>query len=546
MCGIFCYVAKEPNFFKVKYKKIYDNFEEIRPRGPDSSMDIIIQNIFMGFHRLRVNDLSENADQPMIRSDKYYLICNGEIFNHKYLKETYQLNTKSSSDCEVILALYEKFLKEYNMDVEKAITYTISLLDGEFAGVLHDAVNDSLFVFRDRYGVRPLFVGLIDEDIMFASELKGINSLAKYAYQFMPGRVCMIQDSEVVFYSSYREDNNPIIRYSNMTDISFYTQNIYTLFENAVKKRLMSERPVCALLSGGLDSSLVASFAAKHLPYKLHTFSIGMPGSTDLDFATKVAEYIQSEHTNITLEKDTFLNAIEDTIRVIESYDITTVRASVGNYLISKYIRENTPFKIVLNGDYSDEVTGGYIYLRHAPNQLEFDEECKSLVNNICFFDSLRSDRTISSQGLEARVPFADTDFVEFYQTIPPNLRYPQKIIEKHLLRSAFEGKNVLPQDVLWRRKEAFSDGISSNSDSWHTIIKQYIDTKVTDDEFKECGMISKEAYFYKKIYRKYYDHENVIPKYWMPKWVDNKNDPSAREIPTYSFTSDDQSGLSF
>jgi len=291
-----------------------------------------------------------------------------------------------------------------------------------------------------------------------------------------------------------------------------------------------TDRELCCLLSGGLDSSLVTSLVNKYYKLKnpnkkLHTWSIGMKGSEDLQYAKKVADFLKTEHHHIELDKEEFLNAIPEVIYAIESYDTTTVRASVGNWLVSKYIKENSDAKVVFNGDGSDEVCGGYLYFHYAPNCLDFDKECKRLLEDIHYFDVLRSDRSISSHGLEARTPFLDKNFVQTYLSIPADIRdhNVQGVCEKYLLRKAFDNKDLLPKEVLWRTKEAFSDGVSSDKESWfETIQKRHANEKV----------------YYKQIFSKYYENQDkVIPYYWMPKFV-NATDASARTLDVYNKSS--------
>jgi len=298
---------------------------------------------------------------------------------------------------------------------------------------------------------------------------------------------------------------------------------------------MMADRDICALLSGGLDSSLVASIVAKHSPNKLKTFSIGLKDSPDLYYADIVAKHIQSEHTSIELDKEDFLNAIHDVIKTIESYDTTSVRASVGNYLVSKYIKENTDCVVVFNGDYADEVCGGYKYFKQCTDPEVFHDECVRLVKDICYFDSLRSDRCIAAHGLEARVPFSDKDFVHYYLSIHPILRMSNYQIEKNILRKAFENTNLLPGEILWRKKEAFSDGVSKPNESWADIIANFVNEQVSDEEFKINNTNDfklKETYFYHKIFSKYYKNDKVIPYLWMPKFCSGDViDPSARKL---------------
>ena len=245
----------------------------------------------------------------------------------------------------------------------------------------------------------------------------------------------------------------------------------------------MSEREIGCLLSGGLDSSLISSIVSKNYNgKKLNTFSIGIKGSIDLEYAQVVADFIQSNHHNIQVHERDFLDAIETVIYNIESYDTTTVRASVGNYLVSKYIKENTDCKVIFNGDGSDEVCCGYLYLRKAPNSKELQLESEKLVKELYLYDVLRSDRSVSSNGLEARTPFLDKKFVKYYLSIPAELKtFNANIkIEKNLLRKAFDDGTFLPKDVLWRRKVAFSDGVSTQKKSWHKIIQKHVKQKIT------------------------------------------------------------------
>jgi asparagine synthase (glutamine-hydrolysing) len=524
----------------------------IQPRGPDSTVLIEQPHVFMGFQRLSINDLSDEGSQPMYNDD-VYLLCNGEIYNYKDIVSKYRLNQKSNSDCEVVLNLYVTLIQTHGDDeLGMAIVAheLLSELDGEFAFILYDKKRSRLLVNRDPYGVRPLFHFQTSTQLGFSSELKGLQHINADITQFAPGFMSIYNLKDMTsFKLSYFQSMNKNLE-PYMKQVSLYKtpslekelfSNIKNLFEQAVRKRLLSDRPICTLLSGGLDSSLVASILCKqNLPYVVKAFSIGMQGSTDIEYAKKVADFIKCEHHVIELKESDFLDAIEDTIKIIESYDITTVRASVGNYLVAKYIKENTDCKVVFNGDYSDEVCGGYMYLKKAPSLQHFDLECNRLVRNICYFDSLRSDRTISSQGLEARVPFSDRTFVEFYQSIPVELRDPNRNIEKYLLRKAFDDGTTLPHDVLWRKKEAFSDGVSSTEKSWHQVLKEYIDKRVSNEEFETMNTYehnkpyTKEAFFYRKIFEKYYPNRHlVIPYFWLPKWTD-VIDPSARELDVY------------
>jgi asparagine synthase (glutamine-hydrolysing) len=304
---------------------------------------------------------------------------------------------------------------------------------------------------------------------------------------------------------------------------------------------MQSERPLGALLSGGLDSSLVAGIAAKLLSEenkRLTTFSIGMDAeSPDIKYARKVADHINSIHHEIIIPVEIWIENLKNVIRQIETYDITTIRASTGQYLLAKWISENTDIKVLLNGDGADELESGYLYFYNAPGATGAHNENLRLLENIHYYDVLRVDRGISAWGLEARVPFLSKDFVDLYLSIDKNLRHPLKgegsRIEKYLIRNAFTDEDLIPSGVLWRKKEAFSDGVSHVKKSWFEYIKEYIEAQVSDEEFAKhiIDFPSKEAYWYKKIYSSYYPVSNNFLRYWMPKWSNETKDPSARVL---------------
>lgn len=511
---------------------VYDRGNMLKHRGPDESKFITDKGVYLGFNRLVINDDSIEALQPF-QMNGISLICNGEIFNWELLVDKYNLHLNTSCDCEVIIQLFVKLHNENSNNYEYIMKKLCNELDGEFAFVLYIHELDISLSARDPYGVRPLFCGKNRDSYGFSSEMKSLDDIFENIEQFYPGCYSINGFS----YTKYTEVDD--IKFNDDIPEEYFIQQINEIFKESVRKRLMSDKEICCLLSGGLDSSLVAGLVSKHFePYTLKTFTIGLKGSTDIEYAKEVAKHIKSDHTTIELENEDFLDAIEEVIKTIESYDTTTVRASVGNYLVAKYIKSNTNCKVVFNGDYSDEVLGGYKYLSKCHNEYEFHNECVRLVDNIHFFDSLRSDRCISSQGLEARVPFADKEFVQFYFSIPIKMRMCNTRIEKYLIRKAFEGENILPENVLWRRKEAFSDGVSSTENSWHIILKQHVEKKFTNDEYDEMlkqsqfnKPILKETAYYKSIYKKYYKSDRIIPYYWLPKYCDGLTDPSAREI---------------
>ncbi len=537
MCGIFGVVFNNKQDSSLNFEIINSYFQKIKNRGPDNSqLKFVYQDqnldIVFGFHRLSINDLSSDGNQPMYNND-CILICNGEIYNFKNLRDKYDFDYKSNSDCEIILHLYLKF----------GIEETLKQLDGYYSFLLFDSKNKKLWAARDCFGVRPLFIGSDNNNnYFFGSELKSINGLASNVKRFPPGSFWELSCPEN-FQKFYHYDY-PI----KIESEELIYQNINKLFTQAVKKRLMSDRPIGCLLSGGLDSSLVSSLVAREFKKNgkgvINTFSIGMSGSTDLYYAKKVADHIGSIHHHIELTPQQFLDAIPEVIYHIESYDTTTVRASVGNYLVAKYIKENTDCVVIYNGDGSDEQSG-YLYLRNAPSEQEFQDECIKLMKEIHMFDVLRSDRSISSNwSLESRTPFLDQEFVQYYMTIDPKLKmYSSDRIEKYLLRKSFEHENLLPSEVLWRPKEAFSDGCSSQEKSWHKIIQEHVDKLVSDEQLSQAKEkyphntpVLKESLYYRDIFENYYKgNEHLIDHFWLPKWCGEQNDPSARALDIYN-----------
>ena len=508
MCGIFGLLGEHDTEQMLKY------FQKIKNRGPDSHTTMEWKNLLLGFHRLSIVDLSEDANQPLKHKDRdIWVICNGEIYNHKKILEELSISPPSNSDCESILYMYTTY----------GIEETVKRLDGVFAFILYDKDKDVVYVARDPFGVRPAFKGVDENKIVIASEMKAIPASYKIEH-VPPGHYLTfnLKDTSTFQTTSYFSYVIPT------TFNSSVMEEINKLLREAVVKRLMSDRPIGCLLSGGLDSSLIAAIAAENLSQPLHTFSIGMPNSPDLHYAKIVADHIKSTHHEVILSEQDFLDAIPEVIYAIESYDVTTVRASVGNYLIGKYIKENTDITVIFGGEGSDELCGGYLYFQNAPDSIAFDSECKRLLMDIHKYDALRCDRSISSQwSLEGRVPFLDKKFVTYFLSIMVSLRIGG---HKELLRSAFRSDNLIPDVILERKKEAFSDGVSSVQNSWHTIIEKYLDNKI-DTKDVPTGM-TKEEFYYKKIFKEYYGSLNldIIPYKWMPKWSNTK-DPSARTL---------------
>ena len=462
MCGI--YWLQYTTNYKYDIGSIRNNFNKGSVRGPDNSKFEELNNNIIGFHRLSINDLSDDGNQPFFM-DSCILVCNGEIYNHKELIEEHELILTSSSDCEVIIHLFKKY----------GISKTLNLLDGVFAFVLQDLINNTIYVARDPFGVRPLFISHTDDYLEVSSEIKMTSTDPSRCIQFCPGK-CMI----------FSKCENKIVKTScfNYFNIELKSEifknineKIYNSLNDAIKKRVKNtERPIGCLLSGGLDSSIIASLVKLNTTSKLRTFSIGLEGSVDIEYSRKMAKYLDSDHHEFIVTEEEMLTSIPEVIKTIESYDTTTVRASVGNWLIGKKIKEVCDSIVIFNGDGSDEVTGGYLYFRAAPSDDAFDLECKRLLNNIHYFDVLRSDRCISSHGLEARTPFLDKNFVETYLRIDKNQRVSKGKRDKYLLRETF--KHILPFEIYERNKEAFSDGVSSRQLSWYEIIQKHVVNK--------------------------------------------------------------------
>ena len=506
MCGIYAYITKN----NLNVEEILNNALKIKHRGPDNTTEHILQmgeyNIYLMFHRLVINGLTETGNQPMKINNKI-LICNGEIYNYEELAKNYDINLYTGSDCEIIPYLYEK------VGIEM-----INLLDGVFSFILIDIEKGLMFIGHDPIGIRSLYYSINENELGIASELKALNHQFNNIKFYEPGMYSVFNFQNGFFnHYKYFNLNFNIIHYKEDEII----QNIYTLLNKAVKKRLLSDRPICCLLSGGLDSSIITALTVKYLGKEnVRTFSIGLKDSTDIIAAQKVADYLGTNHTSVILSVDEMINGIEDTIYQIESFDTTTIRASTPMYLLSRYISENTEIKVVLSGEGSDEASGSYLYFHNAPSSYDFQEECVRLINDVQYFDVLRGDKTTAGAGLEIRVPFFDKEFINYYMSIDPSLKMVRNNYEKFLLRKAFE--NELPHEIAWRRKEGFSDGVSRVELPWYQIIENYT--------MSNFNMNEKD--WYKQVFNRFYpNNENIIPYYWMPKWSGNLENPSGRLI---------------
>jgi asparagine synthase (glutamine-hydrolysing) len=502
MCGIWAFLG-HPEGRAADFKQCV---EALSPRGPEYlAIASITSTMVLGFTRLAINGLSPAGNQPL-ENDGIYVICNGEIYNFKTLAVRWGIAyDENDSDCVVLGPLYAALANN--------MVSLCRTLDGVFSMILVDTRRERVFIARDPYGVRPLFEGRLAAGYMWSSELKGLHTACTNVRPFPPGTWQCHDLNTGKLMASKRYHDIPSVSISVLDD-DIAKHCLRSSLIRAVRKRLLSDRPIGALLSGGVDSSLVASIVAREIaPQKLQTFSIGFEGSPDLKYARMVADKIGSDHHEIVVTPDDFRSAVPDVIQAIESYDITTVRASVGNWLIGKYIKEHSDCKVIFNGDGSDEIGGGYKYMRAAPSDEEFEFETERLLSEIHLFDVLRSDRCMAAHGLEARTPFLDKQVVATWKSAPVELRRPSKTrIEKSLLRDAFVYDNYLPGEVLWRKKEAFSDGISAaDSEPWYAR--------------------PDEAEYYLALFSEYYKPwASVIPHMWMPRWV-NAADPSARAL---------------
>ncbi len=441
------------------------------------------------------------------------------------IAEEFDFDLKSRSDCEVLVHLYNLWLKSDSFEIQQLPIK----LDGVFGIIILDMLNDIVTVLRDPIGVRSLYIGFDKarfHTFGVASEMKALTELCDTVYQFDTGTIMQFSFQSMcpimtMRYAHYKfvipqeiEENVEF----NMENDNFMKEKIMCrdFIIAAVLKRKLSDRPMACLLSGGVDSSIVCSILAKKCfdnPADLHTFSIGLKGSTDLAYARKVADYLGTTHHEFIFDKEDFIESIPNTIKRIESYDVTTVRASVPMFLLAKQIKQmdELDIAVVFSGEGSDEASGSYLYFHNAPNPDDFNDECHRLLANLHHYDCLRCEKCLAGAGLEARVPFLDRNFLSYYLELPIKLRMPYKKIEKYLLRSAFTG--WLPDEILWRRKEAFSDGVNSiDGDPWFK----------RDDE-KE---------YYLNIFREFYPgREDIIPDYWMPRWCGDQSDPSAWKL---------------
>ena len=521
MCSIIGYCGKpmDMDAFQAAFAKTIS-------RGPDDSRVLEVGQGLLGFHRLSIMGLHPEGMQPFTLNGSA-VVCNGEIYGFEKFREelSTEYNFASDSDCEVLLPLYEK----YGVDM-------FSMLDAEFACILYDAKKNQFIAARDPIGIRPLYYGYDAEGtIVFASEPKNLVDLVCEIMPFPPGHY--YKDGTFTCYCDIAD----VQEYSK-DDLETVCRSIREKLITGVQKRLVADAKVGFLLSGGLDSSLVCAIAARESSKPIKTFAIGMSeDAIDLKYAKQVADFIGSDHTEVIISKEIVLDALENVVELLGTFDITTIRASIGMYLVCKYIHENTDIRVLLTGEISDELFG-YKYTDFAPSAEAFQAEAQKRIRELHMYDVLRADRCISFNSLEARVPFGDLDFVKYVMAIDPEMKLNKYGKGKYLLRHAFEGLGYLPDEILWREKAAFSDAVGH---SMVDYLKAFAEKYFTDEEFEaECSEydpprpFTKESLLYRALFEKYYPNQSqMIIDFWMPNkdWDGcNVNDPSARVLSNY------------
>ena len=521
MCSIIGYCGRPADLTAFQA-----GFARTVSRGPDDSRVIDVGQGILGFHRLSIMGLHPEGMQPFGLNGSW-VVCNGEIYGFEKLKKelSKDYTFTSESDCEVLLPMYEK----YGVGM-------FAKLDAEFACILYDGKQKKFIAARDPIGIRPLYYGYDGNGtILFASEPKNLVGLTDKILPFPPGNYYC--DGKFVCYCDIAAVDHVL-----PDDLETVCTNIHDKLVAGVKKRLVADAKVGFLLSGGLDSSLVCAIAARESEKPIRTFAIGMSeDAIDLKYAKQVADYIHSDHTEVIISREDVLAALEPVVELLGTFDITTIRASIGMYLVCKAIHEMTDIRVLLTGEISDELFG-YKYTDFAPSAKAFQEEAQKRIRELHMYDVLRADRCISVNSLEARVPFGDLDFVKYVMAIDPEMKLNKYGKGKYLLRHAFEKGDYLPHDILWREKAAFSDAVGH---SMVDYLKEYAETVYTQEEFEEkrakythAQPFTKESLLYREIFEKYYPGQSqMIVDFWMPNksWEGcNVNDPSARVLANY------------
>lgn len=521
MCSIMGYLG---NTLTKEDLKPY--LDRTASRGPDMQRFATCDGAVLGFSRLSIMGLSEEGMQPFSYGGNM-IVCNGEIYGFRKIKEdliSKGYTFKSDSDCEILLPMYELYGTEM-----------FKMLDAEYALVIYDAATKQLIAARDPIGIRPLFYGYTENaQIVFASEAKNLVGLTGRIYPFPPGYY--YADGEFVQYCDPAKVTKVVT-----DDIDTVCKNIHDKLVEGIRKRLDADAPIGFLLSGGLDSSLVCAVSSRILKKPIRTFAIGMStDAIDLKYAKEVADYIGADHTEVIITKEDVIAALPEVIHLLGTYDITTIRASIGMYLCCKAIHEQTDVRVILTGEISDEMFG-YKYTDFAPSAKAFQDEAKKRIRELYMYDVLRADRCISVNSLEARVPFGDLDLVRYVMSIDPEMKLNRYNKGKYLLRRAFTG-NYLPEDILMREKAAFSDAVGH---SMVDYLKEYAEGQYTDEEYRvgiakyrHARPFTKESLLYRDIFEKFYPGQSeMIADFWMPnkEWEGcDVADPSARVLSNY------------
>lgn len=522
MCGIL--VSTDPLTDRAAFAKGLSRLDD---RGPDDCRIETVGGCLMGFDRLAIMGLDITGMQPF-HLGKSAVVCNGELYDFRPVKK--ELSRKyhfvSDSDCEIILPLYQ----EYGTDM-------FNQLDSEYAMCIYDGEHDEFIASRDPIGIRPLFYGYTENGkICFGSTAACLMPIAKHIMPFPPGTY--YKDGKFVPYTHIEMPDAVC-----MDDMDEISHQIHDRLIDGVRKRMDADAPVGYLLSGGLDSSLVCAIGQKLLPGKrIRTFAIGMDeDAIDLKYAKQVAEYIGSEHTEIYMNRKDVIRALRPVIKALGTWDITTIRASIGMYLLCKGIHEKTDIKVLFTGEISDELFG-YKYTDFAPSAEEFQKEAEKRIRELYMYDVLRADRCISCNSMEGRVPFGDLAFVRYVMSIDPAKKMNTYHMGKYLLRHAFENDRLLPENILWRDKAAFSDAVGH---SLADDLKAYAEEVYSDEAFERqrklypyCTPYTKESLLYREIFEQYYPGmAEMIKDYWLPNqsWKGCQvTDPSARYLSNY------------
>ena len=534
MCSILAYCSAQADL-----RTVEEMLSRTISRGPDDSRILNTGNGFLGFNRLSIMGLHPEGMQPFTLGGSA-VVCNGELYGFRKTKEMLMgkgYSFASGSDCEILLPLY----RECGLSM-------FCQLDAEFALVIYDAAKHRYIAARDPIGIRPLYYGRDEAGaVVLASEAKNLVGVCGRIEPFPPGHYAVIDAAtQEMKCCAYREiwhvEDADYAEKVRGDDLAQIARSIHDKLIDGVKKRLDADAPVGFLLSGGLDSSLVCGIAAKLLDHPLKTFAIGMDkDAIDLKYARRVAEYIHSEHHEVIMTREDVLTSLEEVIHALGTYDITTIRASMGMYLVCKWIHENTDVRVILTGEISDEIFG-YKYTDFAPDAEAFQREAQKRIREIHMYDVLRADRCISVHSLEARVPFGDLDFVRYCMAIDPEKKLNRYGIGKYLLRHAFEEDGLIPLDILMREKAAFSDAVGH---SMRLDLIEYAESLYSDEEYERkrgqythARPFTKESLLYREIFEKYYPGQAyMVTDFWMPnkEWEGcDVNDPSASVLSNY------------